>query len=160
MKIRKSTPADLPAILKIYENARAFMRDSGNPTQWGNNHPPREAAEADIAHGESYVCEKENEILAVFFFSTRPDPTYTKIDGAWPNNQPYGVIHRIARAKNAHGAGEFCIRWCQSQIPDIRIDTHEANTPMLNLLHKLGFTRCGIIWLENGEERVALQSSK
>jgi len=149
--------ADLPKLSEIYENARAFMRQTGNPNQWGDNHPPQSAIEADIHNGDSYVCVNGDEILAAFFFSTEADSTYTVIDGNWLNDKPYGVIHRIARAENAKGAGAFCINWCFQQIPNLRIDTHQDNTVMLNLLEKLGFVRCGIIWLENGEERIALQ---
>ncbi|MCL1863493.1 MAG: GNAT family N-acetyltransferase [Defluviitaleaceae bacterium] len=160
MKIRKSILADLEQIEAIYEGARAFMRDSGNPSQWKNNHPPQEIVEADIKNGDSYVCVSDDgEILAVFFFTTKPDPTYTEINGAWLNNKPYGVIHRIARKSTpaAKGAGRFCIEWCFRQIQNLRIDTHEDNAPMLVMLNRLGFVRCGIIKLENGEDRVALQ---
>ena len=160
MRIRKSQNSDLPQIQKIYESARKFMKTSGNPTQWKNNHPPQEIIEADIKNGESYVCvDNKNQPLAVFFFTTKPDPTYTEINGAWLDDTPYGVIHRIARAddNSAKGAGAFCINWCFSQINNIRIDTHEDNIPMLTMLNRLGFERCGIIKLENGEDRIALQ---
>lgn len=36
MEIRKSRMADLPEILKLYEEARAFMQETGNGTQWGD----------------------------------------------------------------------------------------------------------------------------
>jgi len=87
----------------------------------------------------------------------RPDSTYTKINGAWLSDAPYSVIHRIARAKNAKGIGAFCINWCLEKAKNIRIDTHKDNAPMLKLLDNLGFTYCGIIWLENGDERLAFQ---
>jgi L-amino acid N-acyltransferase YncA len=161
MRIRKSTMKDLSRILAIYEYAREFMQKTGNPNQWRDNHPPLDAVEADIKNGNSYVCvggEANEEILAVFFFTTKPDPTYTEISGTWLNDEPYGVIHRIARAsvQSAKGAAAFCINWCFAQIPNLRIDTHEDNAPMLKLLGKLGFKRCGIIKLENQEDRVAL----
>jgi len=162
MKIRKATPADLPQILDIYTAARKMMQDSGNPNQWGNTNPPQAMVENDIATSKSYVCTngaEREELLAVFFFEISPDPTYTKINGSWKNNEPYGVIHRIARATtpSAKGAGAFCIDWCFAQCKNIRIDTHRDNVPMLKLLDKLGFHYCGVIWLENGDERLAYQ---
>jgi ribosomal protein S18 acetylase RimI-like enzyme len=161
MKIRKTTAADLPKIAEIYEYAREFMRRMGNGSQWGDGHPAMELIENDIREGTGYVCVSQSgEILAVFFFSTAPDPTYAKIDGAWLNDEPYGVVHRIARAENASGAGAFCLNWCFSQIPNLRIDTHEDNKSMLNLLQRLGFVRCGIIQLENGEDRAAFQINR
>jgi len=178
--IRKTMMADLPAIMQIYSEAQEYMRQNGNPGQWGSTHPPQHIIEADIAMGTSYVCvingdtdASQEKILATFFLTTAPDPTYTKIDGAWVDDTtPYGTIHRIARSHipaashqrntpqhtdEAKGVGEFCIHWCFTQIPNIRIDTHPQNTPMLKLMDKMGFTRCGIIWLENGDERIAFQ---
>lgn len=56
MKIRKSTREDLPRILELYENARNFMAQHGNASQWGKTFPPAELIENDIAAGKSYVC--------------------------------------------------------------------------------------------------------
>jgi hypothetical protein len=161
MTIRKTTTADLPAVMEIYKQAREMMAESGNPNQWANGYPSLQIIESDIAKGISYVCKNENRnknrAEAVFCFDTAPDPTYEKIEGAWLNNKTYGVVHRIARAKNAKGAGAFCLKWCFGQIPNIRIDTHKDNAPMIKLLNNLEYKYCGIIWLENGEERLAFQ---
>ena len=35
MNIRHATEADVPVMMKIYEYARAFMAEDGNPNQWG-----------------------------------------------------------------------------------------------------------------------------
>jgi len=158
MTIRKTTLSDLPSVMQIYAQGRAIMAESGNHAQWQNGHPAQTVIECDIAIGESYVCINNEEIVAVFFFSTTPEPTYAKIDGAWINpGELYGTVHRIARANNAKGAGAYCMEWCFSQIPNIRVDTHKDNAPMLKLLEKLGYKYTGIIWLENGDERLAFQ---
>ena len=161
MKIRKTVEQDLPCVMQIYSDARKMMAESGNTSQWVGGHPRQSIIEQDIKDGLSYVCVAEcGQILAVFYFSTTPDPSYSKINGAWKSDEPYGVIHRIARAPgpSAKGAGAFCINWCFAQIPNIRIDTHKDNAPMLKLLPSLGFEYCGIIWLEyNGDERMAFQ---
>jgi len=163
MQIRKTTTADLPTVMQIYADARQMMAESGNQNQWTNGHPAQALIESDIAHGTSYVCTQDatDEILAVFFLDTAPDPTYAKIDGAWKDDDmQYGVVHRIARAREAKGAGAFCLEWCYSQTPNIRIDTHKDNAPMIKLVGKLGYHYCGIIWLENGDERLAFQKVK
>jgi len=157
MTIRKTTINDLTNVLRIYAEAREFMRETGNPGQWGSEHPSQEMIENDIQNGTSYVCIHNDEIAAVFYFNIEKDPTYAKIDGQWLNSNPYGVVHRIARGKVSAGAGAFCLNWCFSQHPNIRIDTHRDNAPMLSLLNKLGFTYCGIIWIANGDERLAFQ---
>ena len=157
MTIRKTREEDLPKVMQIYDEAKAYMRQTGNPNQWVGGHPAQALIEADIKAGKSYVCEKDKEVVAVFYFNIEEDPTYKKIDGAWLNEKPYAVIHRIARGANGKGSGEFCINWCCKQYLNIRIDTHKDNGPMFALMDKLGFKRCGIIWIASGDERVAFQ---
>jgi|GEM_PF-6919484 len=313
MTIRHTTAADLDAVLRIYAEARTFMRENGNATQWGDDHPPREYIESDIARGVSYVCEHGGEVVATFYYNIERDATYERIngrwldgsglfkeryssllsaldkavceqwnaggaerekaaivfdgvyaaelpdkltdvgrisatygswhlplgddmrtriaplggevpavgnginakpngigvekhyditsevgsptaaaggswthakpngigvekhdditrevgsptavtDGSWTHAKPdgIGVLHRLARttAPTAKGAGAACIEWAFNECGNLKIDTHADNAPMLTLLERLGFTRCGIIWVLDGEERIAFQ---
>ena len=157
VKIRKTTERDIPEVCRIYAQARDFMRESGNPDQWGNEDPTRDVIESDVRKAGSYVCVREGAISAVFYFNIEREPAYEKIDGRWLNDKPYGVVHRIARIREAHGAGAFCLNWCFDQHSNIRIDTHRDNAPMRKLLDRLGFSYCGIIWLASGKERIAFQ---
>ena len=159
MKIRTAVHSDLPEILRLYEASRAFMAANGNPTQWGTTDPPKELVEEDIAAGRSYVCAGDGEILAVFMYQTGHEPLYDRLDGAWLNDLPYGVVHRMAAGGGHRGAGTFCLNWAFAQCGNLRIDTHRDNRPMQHLLHKLGFTYCGITWMEDGTERLAFQKS-
>ena len=160
--IRKTTIDDIDKACEIYKFAQGFMRDSGNPEQWGDVHPPRVLIEKDVHAGTSYVCvdEESGEIVAVFYFAIEVDKTYAKIDGQWLDDKPYGVIHRIARGRNGKGAGAFCLEWCYEQHNNIRIDTHKDNEPMIKALEKLDYSYCGIIWIENGDERLAFQKTE
>ena len=158
MTIRKTTYEDIPAVLEIYAQGREIMAQSGNHAQWQNGHPAQPVVENDISTGNSYVCIQNQKIIAVFYLGLEPEPTYAKIDGAWLNpEETYGVVHRIARAHDAKGAGEFCLNWCFDHIANIRIDTHQDNIPMRRLLEKLGYQHTGIIWIANGDERLAFQ---
>jgi RimJ/RimL family protein N-acetyltransferase len=171
MRIRHTAPADIDAVMRLYERARAFMRENGNASQWGDTHPAAALVREDIARRTSYVCTADysragGEILGVFCFFTGNDPTYHHIEqGNWLNDKPYGVVHRLAagcdpRAEHAKGAGTFCLEWCLAQCGNIRIDTHKDNTPMRGLLQKLGYTYCGIIHVEDGTSRLAYQKSQ
>ncbi|MBR6595275.1 MAG: N-acetyltransferase [Oscillospiraceae bacterium] len=155
-QIRKAEMADLPRILEIYAYAREFMASTGNPNQWRKTNPPRETLEADIPAGNLFVLEDQG-IHGVFAYFTEPDPTYAHIqDGAWLDDSPYGTIHRIAGdgSGGVFGAAlDFAIR----QNPHVRIDTHEDNKVMQHILQKHGFQRCGIIYLVNGEPRIAFE---
>ena len=39
LTVRRAAAADLPTLLKIFDNARAFMRTHGNPHQWPDSYP-------------------------------------------------------------------------------------------------------------------------
>ena len=161
MQIRKATYNDLPIIMEIYDIARQTMRRSGNPEQWRGSYPSQQIVEDDIANGNCHVCTDNDEVLGVFFFLIGHEPTYDIIyDGKWIDDDKYGVIHRIASSGKRKGVGSYCIEWCCSQFPNIRIDTHSDNAAMHHILTKLGFKYCGIIHLENGEERMAYQYVK
>ncbi len=160
MEIRKTRIEELDTVMDIYAYARRFMADTGNPNQWGTIKPKREWIEADIVNGNSYVCMEKDEIAAVFFYRYGNDPTYEVIyDGAWVNDKPYGVVHRIASAGRVKGAGSFCLNWAYEQCGNLKIDTHHDNIVMQNTLQKNGFTYCGIIYLEDGDERMAYQKA-
>jgi len=152
MEIRKATANDIDRQMEIFAYARDFMARTGNPDQWGrNNWPPRELILQDICEGKSYVCENEGKVIGTFFFTSGKDvePTYAVIEqGEWLGDSVYGVVHRIAGDGSVKGIGNFCIDWAYRQCGHLRIDTHDDNKVMQNLLQKLGFIRCGIIHLE------------
>ena len=158
MVIRKTTERDLARIAEIYENAKCFMRETGNPNQWNQGTPNIDTARADMERGVGYVAEEEGKIVATFMFTLDGEPTYAKIyEGEWLNDAPYGVIHRIAVAEQGRGIIGFCIDQCFLCCQNLRIDTHRDNLPMQRALQKRGFQYCGIIYLENGDERLAYQ---
>ena len=160
MVIQKTTEADLSRIAEIYENAKRFMRESGNPHQWNQGTPNIDTAREDMERGVGYVAIEDGEIVATFMFSLDGEPTYDKIyNGTWLSDEPYGVIHRIAVAEQGRGIIGYCIDECFSRCHNLRIDTHRDNLPMQRALQKCGFQYCGIIYLENGDERLAYQKT-
>lgn len=71
---RGAVRGDLPQILKIYAHARAVMKASGNPTQWGDNFPPQELLEEDIDSNRLFLYVVNGQIEAVFAFILGADP--------------------------------------------------------------------------------------
>ena len=103
----------------------------------------------------------EGEILGTFCFILGEDPTYQQIyEGAWLNDEPYGVIHRLATNGKQKGVSEACLDWCFERWPNVRVDTHRDNKVMQHILTKYGFQRCGIIYVKNGTERIAYQMER
>ena len=155
-QVRKAVEADYQGILKIYAYAREFMAKTGNPRQWGTNYPPEEMLQEDIRVGNLFVVEKEG-IHGVFAYFTEPDPTYGYIeDGAWLDDSPYGTIHRVA-GDGSGGVFSAVLNFAESQNPHVRIDTHHDNLVMQHVLEKHGFSRRGIIYLEDGDPRIAYE---
>ena len=160
MNIRNATTADLPYILSIYHRARAYMREQGNQAQWDGGYPQESILREDIDKKQLYVCEKDGNILGVFCYFYGDDPTYLRIyEGSWLNGEPYGVLHRIAVDSKGTGVAAFCYDYCLSRCKNLKIDTHRDNYPMQKSLSKNGFSYCGIIYLESGDERLAYQKS-
>lgn len=148
---------DLSAVMSIYDKARLFMRQTGNLYQWNNGYPTREIIEEDIALKQSYIIKKNNTILAVFTFVNGRDHTYDYIEGSWLNDEKYGVIHRIGSNQIEKGMLKVAIDYCLQFVNNLRIDTHKDNKVMQHLLEKEGFIKCGIIYLKDGNPRIAYQ---
>ena len=162
--IRPATEADIPAVLPVFEAAKAIMRADGNHDQWGAPGFPGDALLLrDIARGGGFVISSEAEgeveksIVAYFALLPSPEPTYDVIDGAWLTDGPYGVIHRIASYPEVHGIFSAVIDFAAARYPHLRIDTHRDNRIMQHLIDMAGFTYCGVIWLEDGTERLAYE---
>lgn len=156
--IRKAKKSDLESILEIYAYARAYMKSTGNPNQWKDSFPPRDMLIEDIASGNLYVIEEDDAVCAVFAFIIGEDPTYAYIEeGAWLSDKPYGTIHRVASSGRARGTLRKAVDYCLSRIDHLRIDTHMDNKIMQHLIEKCGFTKCGIIYVEDGSPRIAYE---
>lgn len=152
-KIRRATTADIERILEIYEYARMFMAENGNPTQWGSGYPAQQILEEDIRRERLFVVTEEGCVYGVFMFAVGDDPTYAFIEGSWRSNATYGVIHRVA----GMGGGIFAaaLEYCAWQISHLRIDTHADNKPMQHVVEKAGFSCRGIIYVADGSPRIA-----
>ena len=157
--IRTAQPSDWQDIMDIYANARRFMREAGNPTQWGNTFPPEELIREDIRLGRGYVCEIDGRVQGVFAMIPGEDPTYRVIQGAWLNDLPYCAVHRVANRGEVKGVASQILTWAFEQCGNIRIDTHDDNLPMQRVLEKNGFVKCGRIWIEDGTPRIAYQKT-
>ena len=171
--VRPAREEDLTRIMEIYATARKFMAEHGNPRQWGaTNWPPEALIRKDIAEGKSFVLEYageeggsagEKRITAVFFYDFGKDvePCYPDIrEGSWVGDDTYGVVHRIASDGTVGGSGAYCINWAFRQCGHLRMDTHGDNTVMQNLLRKLGFVRCGTIYVEeDNDPRIAYEKT-
>lgn len=159
MQIQEATKANIDSILSIIGQARTIMRENGNTTQWTNGYPSRETILEDIANKHAFVCIADDEVVGYFclMLGDNPDTNYTTIEGNWLNNNPYGVIHRLASGRTVKGIAQKAFDFAFTKTNNVRVDTLHENIPMQNFLKKNGFTFCGIIHVSDGTPRDAFQ---
>ena len=158
--IRLATYEDIPAIMPVIDAAREMMHASGNVNQWINGYPSEQVIQADINRSGGFVVTDEGRIMAYFAFLPAPEPTYAQIyEGAWLNDEPYYVIHRLASWPEVHGIWDCVLKWAFERTHTLRVDTHRDNRIMQYNILKHGFNYCGIIYLLSGDERLAYQNT-
>ncbi len=158
MIIKNAEKSQIEEILRVYEDAKSFMRKNGNNLQWINGYPSVETVLKDLQENNLYVIEENDQIVGVFTLIIGIDPSYLSIDGKWLNDLPYGTIHRIASNFKTKGILKEAVHYAFDKIDNVRIDTHEVNIPMQKAIEKLNFQKCGIIHLvSDGTPRIAYQ---
>ena len=165
MVIRRATYEDIDELMKVFEGAKQIMRSCGNLHQWKEGYPSVDILHKDIESGHSFIACEDNKILATMALIPGPDPTYAYIEGRWPDDDPYYVIHRIATSAPGQNMATKMFDWafdeiCKKGINVIRIDTHRDNCIMKHVLAKYGFHECGVIYLANGDPRDAYVMKK
>ena len=125
--VRKAEPDDIEVIMNIYQIARKFMIESGNPNQWGHTHPKEELIKSDIENEICHVVCGDDGPHGVFALVRGDEPTYQYIENG---------------------------KWLKD---NIRIDTHYDNKIMQKLIERNDFKRCGRIYVADGTPRIAYQ---
>lgn len=164
MKFQKAVEKDIKDIMNIIKQAQSYFKEQGI-NQWQDNYPNIETIKNDVNSGASYILLKENNIIATAAVSFSGEKTYESIyDGKWLTNGAFAVIHRIAVDNNYKGLGiaSEIIKNVEKLslnkgIRSIKVDTHEENISMQNLLRKNGFSYCGVIYLEDRSKRIAFE---
>ena len=159
--IRKARLDDLDRIYEIFSYAKSFMKKTGNPNQWGDDYPG-EAFLEELNAGIVYLIEDNAHISGVFVLNIGTDPTYSYIEeGTWLNDDiPYGTLHRVASDGSRKGIFKEIVDFALTKIKNLRVDTHKDNIVMQNAILSQGFSYCGIIYLKNGDKRLAYQLVK
>lgn len=164
MEFRKSLKSDVKEIMSIIKEAQNYFKEKGI-NQWQDGYPNEESIISDIEDGESYVLLKDKKIIATAYLSFKGERDYDVIyDGKWLSEEKYAVVHRVAVLSEIKGNGiaselfknieRICL---ESNINNIRIDTHRDNKSMQRFLNKNDFKYCGVIYLKDGQERIAFE---
>lgn len=164
--LRHAESTDLTSIMSIITDAQNHLAQQ-NVDQWQNGYPTPEIIEGDIQRKEMLLATVgTHEVVGMMMCSTRPDPTYDRIDGQWitPPGALYGVIHRMAvSAKHRKkGVAHYLFRQAEDYLREkrvlsIRLDTHHDNTGMQRLISRQLYQECGIIYVQSGDPRIAYE---
>ena len=132
MIFRIATLADTEAVTAIYDGAKKILRDSGIP-QWQGPVPGEASFTEDVKNG------------------------------AWRDSNAL-VAHHVAVSNECrkHGVAVFMLENAELIAKRIgktslRLDTHELNHRMRNLLEKCGFVNVGNVHMPNGDPRLAYE---
>jgi ribosomal protein S18 acetylase RimI-like enzyme len=165
MKLVPSTLADVPTIMKIIGDAQRYLAHL-KIDQWQDGYPTEEQIRLDIANNDSYVIIYESKLIGTTVFTFKNELAYNQLEGEWltQKDATYGVIHRLAVDDDYRktGLAKFVFDECekmvaQNNIESLRIDTHRDNKGMQHMLKKRGYSYCGVIILESGDERLAFE---
>ena len=162
MEFRQSQNGDIEQIVRIAEDAKAFLRANG-VSQWQRgSYPDRALFAADVADGIGYVMADGDCICAVCAVTFGDEPSYRHlVKGAWltGNDAVYATIHRSAVASECRGQGvagrlfaSVCELAASRGVGSVRVDTHPDNRAMRSALEKAGFVPCGELVLDRCEE--------
>lgn len=164
MEFRRALESDTDNIMDIIKQAQDYLKSQGID-QWQNNYPNYNTIKDDIKNNNCYVLLKDNTIVGTVAAIFGEEKTYKNIyNGNWLSDKEHLTLHRLAISSTYRGLGlsyiilgkieELCIN---KNIYSIKADTHKGNIPMQNFLRKAGFQYCGIIYLENGDKRIAFE---
>lgn len=155
--LRHATFKDLNSIIEIVNQAKEFLKNYGSP-QWQDGHPTIKMLEDDIRQHNSWVLIIDNKVAGTAVLETKQDFHYDNItNGHWNKpNESYTIIHRVAISNNFRGKnlGKFLFATLLSVgyaqgIRNFRYDTHPINIPMKKIGESMGFTRRGIIYVDD-----------
>lgn len=161
-KFRMAGEQDAVQIYALVQQAQTYFKANGID-QWQNGYPNQGSVQKDIAVKACYVVEQDGVVVATAALYFAEETSYSNIfEGEWHATAPYAAIHRVAVENTLKGSGVSAFLYagleevCRKHaISNVRGDTHRDNVAMQKFMEKMGFSYCGIIYLEDGAERLA-----
>lgn len=161
---REAEPADAPAIWELIEAEIEVMGREGRD-QWQHGYPNPDIISADIAAHRGHVLTlPRKDVVGYCCLLTNGDQHYDQpLSGQWITTSHsrccrYSVIHRMAIDSRLTGRGlAQRLFWLMEQealkrgLESVRVDTNHDNAQMLHIVQKLGYTRCCLVMLDDGE---------
>lgn len=165
LELRRAVLEDVPAIAALYDEARKALATAG-VDQWQDGYPNGDNARRDIGDGTGYVLTESGQVVAYACLGFGHEPTYDVIEqGRWLGEGGYGFLHRVAVSGSVKGRGAAGLFFDELKrqalargVKVVRGDTHRDNKPMQRVMAKAGLEYRGVIYLEDGAERIAFEA--
>ena len=164
--IRKATPADLEAVIHLYDGIHDAQEAGLICTNWKRGiYPSRATALSALERQDLFVMEENGRIIGSGIINHVQLRIYA--GASWKHNVPDNqvcVLHTMmispAEFRKGH-AGTFLAFYehyaLEHGCPELRIDTSEINTPARAMYRKHGYQEIGIASQElNGIPDVSL----
>ena len=157
LTVRQAREGDLPALLELYGEVSAAMRNTPYDIDWDLSWHPTPASLAEhIAAGDMYVAELDCDggtlrLAGAFALNTDQAPGYGQV--AWRVDaapEQAGVIHLVAVSPAARGRGVAQTLLSSAahvarerNYRCIRLDAYPNNAPAIALYEKCGYVNFG-----------------
>ncbi len=158
--MRQAQNNDVIDILNIIETARIYLNQQG-VNQWQLGYPNQDTILSDLNQKIGYVLIVADQVAGYVAIVSGEEPNYKKIElGQWLNKSTdYVVIHRFALSPLYRGQKltqrfmtAILTYFFERQAFDFRIDTHPENIPMQAVIRDNGFTKQGIVRIDEGTD--------
>lgn len=150
-KIAKAKLHQINKIWQIRKQATKILR-ANEVDQWQYKDPSYFSFVKDILFKRLYVLTDNKEVVGMILLDTKEE-TYNNIDGNWKKAADFIVIHKLGVKYYNKGYAKSLMLYAEhvakfNNINYIRIDTHEDNKIMINLLKRFEYEYRGIINLK------------
>lgn len=151
--IRKATPADLDAVLRLYEEMHDAQEAGLIRTNWKRGiYPSHVTALSALERDDLFVMEEDGRIIGSGIINQAQLGIYA--GAAWRHAVPdeqVCVLHTMMISPAEFGKGHaraflaFYERYALAHgCPELRIDTSEINTPARAMYRKHGYREIGV----------------
>lgn len=164
MELRLAKCQDKDSILKFYKDGSLKLKSEGIDQWQGAKIPNLDNFKDLIKNKEIFVLEDDRRSVATCVIKKYDYDYDNNMHGSWITDGSFIAIHRVATGSEFRkkGYGKALLELCEdyakeNNIKSLRIDTHKDNKSMQNLIKKLGYNYCGIVYIGGTDERLAFE---
>ena len=144
--LNTAIPRDLPEILRLFEVAKAHLREQGVP-QWPDDYPDEKQMLDDILARTVWILPRNKRIIACYVLNNFQDKDYADLKWRYTGEKTL-VLHRLVVHPEFQGQGigraltqRAIDQAIQSQADQLRLDSWSENRISTGMYESLGFEK-------------------